>query len=54
MTVTDRGGTSVDYGEPPAAIDASISALTCADEAIWDELEPDTGQVGSKSAHVHP
>lgn len=50
----DRGETAVDYGEPPQAIDASISALTCADDAIWDDSDPDADLIGSKSAHVHP
>jgi hypothetical protein len=54
MSTGDHGETSVDYGEPPAAIDASISALTCADDAVWGDTEPDTDLIGSKSAHVLP
>jgi hypothetical protein len=43
MTDTDHPhhpeetGMVADYGDPPAPIEASTSALSCADEAVWDE-----------------
>ena len=44
--------TDVDYGDPPPAVEASISALTCADEAFWGGDDPDGAPYRADSAHV--
>ena len=31
----------ISYGDPPPEIEASISALTCSDGAVWDPDGPD-------------
>jgi hypothetical protein len=49
-----RGEPRIDYGDPPAPIEASICALTCADEAIWADEPADGEPVSAPSAHVHP
>lgn len=43
----------IDYGDPPAPIEASICALTCADDDVWADETADGEPVAALSAHVH-